>query len=514
MLCAFTMVAGAQDDSKRQQAYDLVTEGVKLFDNEDYKEALKKFDASLKLWGGYAPAYYEKALTLQKIGKLNEAKKTLLDGMKKCEEDERLAMSYKLLADIQDMQGETRKALDNYYKALELCDGDNYTQMHSITFNFGVTCENMGDQLPDSCEDYYVKAANLYIKALTYKPQHASSYYGIYNSLMKMNADYTYSIGMLGWFGFFGGGHPKIGQLAELPTKWQSLHNTPEEIAEFGPKTAVIYSTINEVVRQSPSEYGTVYDIFFNAIPKVAEGYTDEPIPFCMVKNNLHDGFLYALYAKMIREDVFEAFCHVVARNVESDYIANANWISKNQEAVDKLRAMLNEGRYFDSNVKKEQQSGRVPSKIDVNSAEEAHAMNKDAELACRYFLNHYLGTEEMRQTGQFILNWSISSPDVMVPMGENLAALASEDNMHYLIAYIAACSLYQLQNNTKEITIDVYPDIMSTLLWYYDANKDRTGSIEEFDRLSDLCRNNQEAFRQEMVRTYPDMQNAERVNE
>lgn len=514
LLCCFAMVAGAQDDSKRKQAYDLVTEGVKLYDNEDYKGALKKFDASLKLWNSYAPAYYEKALTLQMMGKFKEAQKVLLDGMKKCEEDENIAMNYKLLADIQDEQGETRKALDNYYKAMELCDGDNFTEMHSIAYNFGVACENMGNQLPDSCEEYYGKAANLYIKALTYKPQHASSYYGFYNVLMNMNASYTYSVGMLGWFGFFGGSHPRIDKLAELPAKWQSLEITPEVKEEFGPKTTALYNTINEVLSQAPSEYGAVYDIFYNAIPKVSDGYTNEPVPFAMLKGDIHDDFLYPLYAKMIREDVFEAFCHVVARNVEKDYIANANWITKNPETVDKLLAVLNDGRYFDPDVKKEQKFGRVPSKLDVSSAEEAHAMNKDAELACTYFLNHYLGTEEMRQTGQFILNWSISSPDVMVPIGENLTAIISEQNMDYMIAYIAACSLYQLQDNTKEITIDVYPDIMSAVLWYYDVNKDRTGSIAEFDRLSDLCRNNHEAFLQEMVRTFPDMKNAERKTE
>lgn len=57
-------VAMAQNDGKRQAAYDLVSEGVKLYDNGKYEEALKKFNAALKLDDTYASTYYEKALTL------------------------------------------------------------------------------------------------------------------------------------------------------------------------------------------------------------------------------------------------------------------------------------------------------------------------------------------------------------------------------------------------------------------------------------------------------------------
>lgn len=99
LMAIFSTVAMAQNDDKRQAAYDLVSEGVKLYDDGKYEEALKKFNAALKLDDTYASTYYEKALTLRAMDKNKEAKKTLEKSLQKCTWGN-IAMNYKFLGDI------------------------------------------------------------------------------------------------------------------------------------------------------------------------------------------------------------------------------------------------------------------------------------------------------------------------------------------------------------------------------------------------------------------------------
>lgn len=502
LMALLPIVAMAQDE-KFQQAFDLVTEGVELYDNEKYNEAVKKFNESIKLYDHYASAYYEKALALIALEKTKDAKKSLETSIKKCEETEAMAMNYKFLADIVDEEGNPHKAVEYYEKAIELVDNDDPRILHSISYNYGVTLQKLATMEPDKKEEYSNKALNYFTFSLINNPTHAGSYYGFYSTLENDHVGFSYILGMLGWYGFFGGNHPLIGKLEEMPDKWLDINLTQEELDEFGPLTRLSYESVRESAQKEPSEYGKFYDMLMYAVPKVAEGFTDEPVPLNLLKDDIHNEFLWPLYAKMIREGVFETFCHAVAMKVKKDYIANANWMTKNDEAKQKLVDMLNNGRYFDNNLKAEETNGMVPSVDNVSSAEDAHARNEEARLACKYYINHYVGTEEMQKTTQFIFSWAQASPDVTIPIGEAEGKWLTEETTPYLIAYMSTCSLIQLDNKKKELTEEDYLSAVSTTLWYYDNNKDRTGTNAELDRLLNLAENDPDAFNHEVSENY-----------
>ena len=507
IMTILSSVAMAQNDEKRQVAYDLVTEGVKLYDDGKYEEALKKFNAALKLDDTYASTYYEKALTLRAMGNNKEAKKTLEKSLQKATWGN-IAMNYKFLGDITDEEGNARKAIDYYWEALRQADGDSNTQMHTVTYNMGVAYSNLAKQEPDSLVAHRNKAANCFMLSLRFRPTHASSYYGFYSTVASpedapADGGYASALGMLGWYGFFGNGHPMIEKMAEMPDKWAEVNLTQEEMDSLRPQTRIAFESVRESATREPSEYGRLYDMFMYAIPKVAEKFTEEPVPLCMAKD-MYEEFLYPLYAKMIREGVFETFCHVAAMRIQRSTIPNKNWIDKNDAAVKKLTDMLNEGRYFDPDVRLEQRYGRVPSAANVSSEEDAHARNEEARLACLYFLNHDYGTREMHKTMQFVFSWIQASPDVSVQVGNAEAKWLTKETTPCLVAYMAHCALYQLENNTKEMTEDVYLDAVTDMLNFYIENKEKIGANAELDRLVELGRNNSEAFEKEVRANFP----------
>lgn len=517
-MAIFSTVAMAQNDEKRQAAYDLVSEGVKLYDDDKYEEALKKFNAALKLDDTYASTYYEKALALRAMDNNKEAKKTLEKGLQKATWGN-VAMNYKFLGDITDEEGNARKAVEYYWKANELIDtNDEYDrvriQRHSVMYNLGIAFTNLAIQEPDSSSVHKNKALGCFDYSLHYQPTHASSYYGFYNAAVSpeeapADGGYSWALGMLGWYGFFGNGHPLIEKMAEMPERWAAVNMTQAEIDSLGPQTRIAFESVRESAKKEPSEYGKLYDMFMYAIPKVAENFKEEPVPLCMAKD-MYEEFLYPLYAKMIREGVFETFCHVAAMRIQRSTIPNKNWIDKNDAAVKKLTDMLNKGRYFDPDVVYEQTYGKVPGP-EVTSAEEAHARNEEAKLACKYYLNHYYGTEEMQKTLQFIMSWTTASPDVTVPIGNGEAKWLTKETFPYLVAYMAFCSLWQLDNNTKEMTEDAYLDAVTDMLNFYIENKEKIGANAELDRLVELGRNNYEAFEKEVRANFPkkeDLQN------
>lgn len=510
-MAILSAVAMAQNDDKRQAAYDLVTEGVKLYDEDKYEEALKKFNAALKLDDTYASTYYEKALTLRAMGNNKDAKATLEKGLKKATWGN-VAMNYKFLADITDEEGNARKAIEYYWKANDLIDSDSEyegvrIQRHSVMYNLGIAFTNLAKQESDSSIVHKNRALRCFEYSLRYQPTHASSYFGFYNTAASpeeapADGGYSSALGMLGWYGFFGGGHHLIEKMAEMPDKWAAVNLTQAEIDSLGPQTRIALKSVQESAKKEPSEYGRLYDMFMYAIPKVAENFTEEPAPVCMAED-LYEEFLYPLYAKMIREDVFETFCHVAAMRIQRSAIPNMNWIEKNDAAVKKLTDLLNNGRYFDPDVVYEQTYGRVPG-AEVTSAEDAHARNEEATLACKYYLNHDYGTEEMQRTLRFIMSWTTASPDVSVPLGNAEAKWLTKETFPYLVAYMAHCALSQLENNTKEMTEDVYFDATVEMLNFYIDNKEKIGANAELDRLFELGVNNYEEFMKEVKANFP----------
>lgn len=507
MFCAVATTAVAQNEEKEQAVRSLVSEGVKLYDEGRMEEALRKYDAALKIDGTDATAYYEKAYTLIRMGRSKEAKKVLEKSLKKCQPGE-LTMNYKLLADIIDDEGDSRKAIDYYITAFDSNENMPLTMRQSLYYNIGVSYTRLMNQEPDSCAEHANTAVNCFHQSLIINPQHPGSYYNFSHVMMdgcgKEQHGFSWALGMMGWYGVFGANHPMVGQLAELPDKWAAMGITQEEVDSMGPRTRLSYESVCEVAKKEPSEWGKLYDAYMYAIPKVAEGYTAEPVPLPLAKEDMHEDFLWPLYAKIVREGMLETFCHMIAVRDEKHYITNANWVTKNSEAVKKFTDMLAEGRYFDASLIEEQKHGRVPSVDSVASAEDAHARNEEMLLACKYYLKHYIGTEEMERTAKFIMSWAQASPDVNIKIGEGEAKWVSEQTMPYLVAYIAANTVILLAKETKDMTEDIYYDAVAATLWYYESNKDKTGTNDEFERLINLLNTDRDAFEKEVKGNFP----------
>lgn len=79
---------------------------------------------------------------------------------------------------------------------------------------------------------------------------------------------------------------------------------------------------------------------------------------------------------------------------------------------------------------------------------------------------------------------------------------------MPYLIAYMAAYAIRLKDSKTKELTEEAYHDAVGTMLWYYDNNKDKTGTNEELDRLVNLLVNDRDAFDKELKSNFPGKNN------
>lgn len=511
ILLLMVVASWAQIEEKTLQVKNLVAEGVKLHDEGKQEEALKKFNAALKLDGTYATAYYEKAYTLFSNGNHKEAKKVLEKSLKKCKLED-LTLNYKLLGDIVDDEGNSRKAIEYYETAYRSNDDMGPKARQNILYNLGISYGRLMKQELDSCEQHANTALNCFRYSLSLNPKHAGSYYAFSSVITDenngMNFGFSNALGMMGWYGFFGASHPSINKLIEMPDKWVARDITKEELDSMGPRTRMAYESVCEVAKKEPSEYGQLYDVYMYAIPKVADGYTDEPVPMQLVNKDMHDEFLWPLYAKIVREGMLETFCHIIAMRDKQHYIVNANWITKNNDALDKLVDMLNKGRYFDNTIMEEQAYGRVPSVGSVASADDAHDRYEEAILACKYYLNHYVGTEEMQKTSHFILSWAQASPDVSIPLGSGEAKWLNEQTMPYLIAYMAAYAIRLKDSKTKELTEEAYHDAVGTMLWYYDNNKDKTGTNEELDRLVNLLVNDRDAFDKELKSNFPGKNN------
>jgi len=165
LMAMFATVVMAQSEEKKEAGYNLVTEGVTLFDEGKKEEALKKFDAALKLDDTYASTYYEKAYTLIELGKNKEAKKVMEKGLKKATWGN-IGMNYKLMGDILDEEGNARKAVEYYWKAYDLIDQNNQSQVQALTYNMGLAYVNLAKQEPDSCDAHRNHALGCFITSL------------------------------------------------------------------------------------------------------------------------------------------------------------------------------------------------------------------------------------------------------------------------------------------------------------------------------------------------------------
>ncbi len=146
--------------AQTNEVEELIIQGIQQHDNGEYEKAIKTYKKALKIDPNSSLANYELSLTYYVTKDYKNAEKFSKKSIELS--DENAVAAYVNYGNSVDMQGNHKKALQIYEKAIE--SFDNYL----LYFNYAVTCFNGGD---------YDKAENAVIKAITNSPTHASSHF-------------------------------------------------------------------------------------------------------------------------------------------------------------------------------------------------------------------------------------------------------------------------------------------------------------------------------------------------
>ena len=120
---------GQEADEKLGKAEALCKEGIALHDQGKFEEAIKKYDEGLKLLPYNATLIYEKAYSLEAMGKRTEAKKLLGKLYKKGNTGEDLSLPYMAYANLLDDDGEAMKALEARLRMHSSCPGSHLARV-------------------------------------------------------------------------------------------------------------------------------------------------------------------------------------------------------------------------------------------------------------------------------------------------------------------------------------------------------------------------------------------------
>jgi tetratricopeptide (TPR) repeat protein len=163
-------------------AKELTQEGVKLFDNEKYDEALVKYKEAIKSDPKYSNAYYEIAYTLFNTEKPLEAIPYLETTIKLSPTS---GGAYDLLGSIYDDNKQSAKAIEYYLKGISV--EPDYQRLY---YNLGLTYFRQKE---------YALAEEKIIKAIKLDPKHASSHDMYAKRLLEQ---YKKGKALLGWSSF------------------------------------------------------------------------------------------------------------------------------------------------------------------------------------------------------------------------------------------------------------------------------------------------------------------------
>jgi tetratricopeptide (TPR) repeat protein len=157
-LMILTLFAGAVS-AQNPGLEDLVKEGIQYHDNGDYSKAIETYKMALEIDPNSGLANYEIALTYFST---KDYKNAEIHSKKAVDANDGPRMqAYTMYGNSLDMQGETKKAIKVFEKAIK--DYDNYL----LYYNYALTCLNAGET---------EKAYDATIKAILNNSSHASSH--------------------------------------------------------------------------------------------------------------------------------------------------------------------------------------------------------------------------------------------------------------------------------------------------------------------------------------------------
>jgi tetratricopeptide (TPR) repeat protein len=149
----------------KEAANQLVTEGVALHDNHEYAKAIAKYDEALALDKDNPSALSEKALTMNALGRNEEAVRICREMTKIHPDYPRLNTAYVTYGNALDALRKPEEALKVYEEALR-----KFPDYYQLYFNKGVTLIGAGQ---------YDNAMKAFQAAVRLNPAHASSHNAI-----------------------------------------------------------------------------------------------------------------------------------------------------------------------------------------------------------------------------------------------------------------------------------------------------------------------------------------------
>jgi len=155
VISIFTLTGYCQNS----EIENLIQQGIKLHDNGKYEEAIDIYKKALSINPNSSLANYEIALSYQSEKDYKNAEKfskKVLDL-----NNGHILPGYVAYANALDMQGESKKAIKAYEKAIKKFDH------YLLYYNYGYTCFNQGE---------IKKAYNAAINAINNNPSHGSSH--------------------------------------------------------------------------------------------------------------------------------------------------------------------------------------------------------------------------------------------------------------------------------------------------------------------------------------------------
>lgn len=148
------------------------------------------------------------------------------------------------------------------------------------------------------------------------------------------------------------------------------------------------------------------------------------------------------------------------------------------------------------------------PNDRDLKSADECHKYRYEAYRCADYYLSHNLNegdADQKQNCVQYLMDWTQNAKDINVVFNEEGAKLLEDEKgIFYVMAYIAGCVKYALENNDTTFSYDMYSSAMVDALNYYVNNNEITGKVKYLDKYVGAYKKGEDKLVAMLQKNYP----------
>lgn len=185
-----------------------------------------------------------------------------------------------------------------------------------------------------------------------------------------------------------------------------------------------------------------------------------------------------------------------------SHYLSELNYMKMYYDKVDN-KTKVAEMDSLKTRLTEEIEHGYVPPLIDFNSDEKCRQHNLDVYYCSIYYLNHYLNAPKMGEACQYIITWSMASPDISVYFGEAESKwLTGKVRYPLMAAYLAGNIKYYFTNYVKD-PFEQYGNGIVALVNFYSNNKQIFGEIEALEEYISIYKKGNEHLNDRLMKDY-----------